>query len=143
MNNCLRYTLDDIQKMVDFVVSLTSVHKLFLLEGDMGAGKTTLVRTIFQKLGVQDPVMSPTFSYIQKYKSLSGQRLIHADLYRISSLQQLEELGLLEVLQDPQALVFIEWPAVLGELFNKKGVQLFLNADESNIDYRMLCVKMP
>lgn len=81
---------------------------LVLVIGDLGAGKTTLVRGAARGLGVDDPVTSPTFGIGHRYR---GSRLIvaHLDLYRLAGLEY-EEPGLLEDYIRPDGIAFVEWP---------------------------------
>jgi tRNA threonylcarbamoyladenosine biosynthesis protein TsaE len=81
-----------------------------VISGDVGAGKTTLIRGICRALGVTAPVTSPTFTIGQRY---GGGRLpvSHLDLYRLGSLEP-EEPALLEDYLDPAGVAFVEWPAV-------------------------------
>lgn len=86
---------------------------LVFLQGDLGAGKTTLARAIIRQLvGDKDyEVPSPTYSIVQSYEGsqLSGiSQILHSDLYRISSGEELEELGLSD--NDPSQLILVEWP---------------------------------
>ena len=77
------------------------------LEGDLGAGKTALARAIIRALSA-DPeleVPSPTFAIIQPYDT-SGGPVLHADLYRLADASEADELGLLD---DPEAIVLVEW----------------------------------
>ncbi|HET8814865.1 MAG TPA: tRNA (adenosine(37)-N6)-threonylcarbamoyltransferase complex ATPase subunit type 1 TsaE [Solirubrobacterales bacterium] len=79
-----------------------------LLSGELGSGKTTLIRGICRALGVSDPVTSPTFTIGQRYR---GGRLpiSHLDLYRLQSMED-EDPGLLDDYLDPRGVAFVEWP---------------------------------
>ena len=99
------------------LAALLSPPQLLLLRGELGTGKTTLVKGIAQALDAADPdeVTSPTFTLIHEYKGERGGKpvkLFHLDVYRLEGERQLETLGLDELLT-PDALVLVEW----GEKF--------------------------
>ncbi len=83
-----------------------------LVSGELGAGKTTLVRGAARALGVRDPVTSPTFSIGHRYR---GERIVvsHLDLYRLSALAD-EDPGLLADYLGPDRVAFVEWPEAGG-----------------------------
>src|SRR5215470_9061932 len=91
-----------------------SPPKLVVLRGDLGAGKTTLVKGIAEGLSAasQDDVTSPTFTLIHEYRGPEV-ALYHVDLYRIDTQRELETLGLDELFAEDRNLVLIEW----GEKF--------------------------
>ncbi|MGC2584424.1 MAG: tRNA (adenosine(37)-N6)-threonylcarbamoyltransferase complex ATPase subunit type 1 TsaE [Acidobacteriaceae bacterium] len=114
-------TISVVHKIAELLVP----PKFLILRGDLGAGKTTLVKGIADALDAADPdeVTSPTFTLIHEYegsRSVDGRRepvmLYHLDLYRIQNERQLESLGL-EELSGPDSLVLVEWgdkfPSVL------------------------------
>ena len=79
------------------------------LDGDLGTGKTTLVKEIIFALGVKEKVKSPTFTIIEPYE-LNNENIYHVDLYRIIDPSELEIIGLREYLNETNAIIFIEWP---------------------------------
>jgi tRNA threonylcarbamoyladenosine biosynthesis protein TsaE len=79
-----------------------------LVRGELGTGKTTLVRGAAQALGVSDPVTSPTFGIGHRYRGAKA-TVAHLDLYRLAGLER-EDPGLLEDYVGPDSVAFVEWP---------------------------------
>jgi tRNA threonylcarbamoyladenosine biosynthesis protein TsaE len=84
-----------------------------LVAGELGAGKTTLIRGACRELGVTEPIVSPTFTIGRRYRGGDGLVVSHLDLYRLTDLS-LEEPGLLDDYLTPDAIAFIEWPERAG-----------------------------
>lgn len=102
------HTPDDLQGIATAFLAQFSEPGVFILEGEMGAGKTTFIRSICDVLGVKD-ASSPTYSLVNEYRAPDGKRIFHFDLYRIKSMEEALDFGFEEYL-DQQAWVFIEWP---------------------------------
>jgi tRNA threonylcarbamoyladenosine biosynthesis protein TsaE len=83
------------------------------LEGELGAGKTSMARAILEGLGYEGRVPSPTYTLVEPYE-LSRGRVYHVDLYRLQSSDEADELGLAE-LPGPDELLLVEWPERGGE----------------------------
>jgi tRNA threonylcarbamoyladenosine biosynthesis protein TsaE len=90
------------------VASIGASVCVIALEGELGVGKTTLVRGFIQALGIEGPVRSPTYTLIEPYE-LNGRRIFHLDLYRLTQPSEVEQLGLRDLLEDG-AVLLIEWP---------------------------------
>ena len=79
------------------------------LRGEMGAGKTTLVRAVAEQLGASDQVTSPTFALVNQYEGAEGERIFHFDFYRIEDEREAFDLGYEEYFYSGD-LCFVEWP---------------------------------
>lgn len=103
---------------------------VLLLEGPVGAGKTHFARSLIQSiLKSPEDVPSPTFTLVQTYDTARG-ALWHADLYRLSSSHEIEELGLAEAFEE--AICIVEWPDRLGELAPDHALHLTFKAGHSD-----------
>ena len=97
-----------------------------LVSGELGSGKTTLVRGACRALGVTAPVTSPTFTIGRRYAA--GTPISHLDLYRVEGLQH-EEPGLLDDYLTPDSIGFVEWPPAGGEIGLADGVEVALRVE--------------
>lgn len=108
----------------ELVQQVPPTHRVWLFYGELGAGKTTLIRELCQLWGVRQPVTSPTFSLLNVYDSPQGQ-IGHIDAYRLSSPQEAWSAGLAEALEQ-YVHVLIEWPEVLLPFITGPTLQIKL-----------------
>lgn len=92
------------------------------LYGEIGCGKTTMVRAFLNALGYDGPVKSPTFSLMEIYE-INDWSVLHLDLYRLSDPEELEFLGLREYL-NKNSLFFVEWPENAAALLPKADMKM-------------------
>ncbi|MBD1393722.1 tRNA (adenosine(37)-N6)-threonylcarbamoyltransferase complex ATPase subunit type 1 TsaE [Mucilaginibacter glaciei] len=96
------------------ILEFARTNRILLFYGEMGAGKTTLIKTMCAQLGVNDSVTSPTFSIVNEYKSDKGP-VFHFDFYRLSNQTEALDLGYEEYF-DSGNYCFIEWPEKIAGL---------------------------
>lgn len=136
MASAYQYTVDgedQLGQVVECLVGLIDAgHRLVLLTGDLGAGKTTLVKHLGRALGIVDPITSPTFSLVQAYHADRVGTVYHMDLYRISAPEELVQIGLEDYL-DSGNLCLVEWPEVGRAWFDMPHVSVGIVTDTRNI----------
>ena len=108
------YSLDEIQKVARLAAKVIN-SDIILLSGEVGVGKTTLIKEILKTLKVNDNVNSPTFSIINEYLTRDKKIIYHIDLYRIKTIDELHSIGFFEYL-DSKNLCFIEWGDIIEEI---------------------------
>jgi len=128
----LNFTLDTADRTVAWAASLApelTAGDVILLQGDVGAGKTHFARALIQaKLGRAEDVPSPTFTLVQSYETETAE-IWHADLYRLTSTQEIEELGLIDAFETEICL--IEWPDRLGDLTPENALTVCFSAGDA------------
>jgi len=114
----IEYSLENISNAVTkFLEAIKHGPKIWLFRGEMGAGKTTLVKEIGLQKKVLTRVQSPTFSLVNPYETETGEFIYHFDLYRLENVHEAIDIGIEEYL-DSGHLCFIEWPERAESLWN-------------------------
>lgn len=114
------------------------------LSGDLGAGKTEFVRGICSYFDVEDIVSSPTFSiinvYTGRFRSGEALRIVHVDLYRLKSKNELKTIGLEEWLALPDAIKLIEWPEKANGCLSRQHYHIEIRMLPGLDDHRQICI---
>nr|WP_321249882.1 tRNA (adenosine(37)-N6)-threonylcarbamoyltransferase complex ATPase subunit type 1 TsaE [uncultured Ruegeria sp.] len=135
----LSITLNSPEETADFATRVAAglaPGDTLLLEGEIGGGKTHFARSLIQSLmDVPEDVPSPTFTLVQAYDTPAGE-IWHCDLYRLSAVEEIEELGLTEAFDT--AICLIEWPEKLGPLMPDAALALKFRTDPDLPDTRHL-----
>ena len=128
MNKKVEYSLNKIDEISQLVIDKIKTIRIILLRGELGSGKTTLVKSVLKKMGINDCVTSPTFSIVNEY-DFSENIIYHFDLYRIEKIEELDIIGFEDYIYS-QNICFIEWPEIV---LNKIDLQ-YLDIEIRNLD---------
>lgn len=112
--------------------------KVWLFHGEMGSGKTTLIKAICKELGVEDMVSSPTFSIVNEYRSGRG-NIYHFDFYRIKNEAEAYDIGTDEYFYSGQ-YCFVEWPDKIPSLIPSAHVAITIQADDN--EHRTIAISI-
>ncbi len=130
-------SLEDLPEVVKTIVHSLNIqaqmpeYNCIAFYGEMGAGKTTLIKEICKILGVKDITSSPTFALINEYLTHADERIFHFDFYRINHLEEAYDLGYEDYFYS-DSLCLIEWPEKIESLLPKKYIKVKININETN-----------
>lgn len=137
----------DTKKLAGEIADKVHGGRVIALYGDLGAGKTTFVRYFVEALGIDARVQSPTFVLVREYTSDSSEtrvhKVYHVDLYRLKSKEDLEDLNLEELFEDPGSVTLIEWPELAESILPEDTVKISFTAlpGEGNEEKRKIHVQ--
>lgn len=132
MKKTFRYTLDEVSTVAKELIAIAGNVKTWTFEGDLGAGKTTLIKELSKALGSEDEVTSPTYTIVNEYHYPKG-AIYHIDAYRIKSDEEAFDIGIEDIL-DSGEYVWIEWPQMIENFLTEKKVAIKIEqAEEGRI----------
>lgn len=123
--------LTQLPEVAKQVISFAGDLKIWAFEGEMGAGKTTLIKAICEELDVEDNVSSPTFSIVNEYWSDKAKSIYHFDFYRLKDESEALDIGIEEYF-DSGNLCFLEWPSKIESLLPDPLLQIRISLEGKN-----------
>lgn len=119
------YSLSDLPKIAKKIIASTN-HKTLLFYGEMGVGKTTLIKAICKALKVNDTISSPTFSLVNEYHTIHSEKVFHFDFYRITEENEALDMGVEDYFYNNNWCL-LEWPENIENLLPLKAVKIQLS----------------
>jgi tRNA threonylcarbamoyladenosine biosynthesis protein TsaE len=128
--------LSELPSLAKRIISNMENEKVIAFYGEMGAGKTTLIKAICEELGVTDNISSPTFSIVNEYRGRGGRKIYHFDFYRIKNEAEAYDMGYEEYFYSG-ALCLIEWPEKIEQLLPLEitKVRIKIEGDSRRISF--------
>jgi tRNA threonylcarbamoyladenosine biosynthesis protein TsaE len=125
------YTLEELPAIAKEVIK-SAKNKVLLFYGEMGVGKTTLIKEIVKQLGSFDNVSSPTFSLVNEYHTINGDKVYHFDFYRIYNENEALDMGAEEYFYS-DCWCLIEWPEKLKNLVPLNSVMITITVNNDQL----------
>jgi tRNA threonylcarbamoyladenosine biosynthesis protein TsaE len=122
---------EDLDGLSKKIIEFAEEFKIWIFVGEMGVGKTTLIKKICERLGVIDLVNSPTFSLVNEYEDVEGTKYFHFDFYRIKNETEAMDIGVEEYFYSNYHC-FIEWPEKIFGLIPEKHLKIEINLADKN-----------
>lgn len=133
------YGLDELPEAAERIAGYLDRHSVVAFYGHMGAGKTTLIKEICNRLGVSENVSSPTFALVNQYMTGSGEIVNHFDFYRIDKPEEAFDIGYEEYVYSGD-LCLIEWPEKIEGLLPGDTLKVMIEADPEDEDARTVTI---
>lgn len=118
--------IKDLDGIAKELLAFIGDHRVLCFYGELGAGKTTFIKSLCRQLGVKDEVQSPTFSIVNEYETSGGEPIYHFDFYRLKTEEEAYDLGYEQYLFSGY-FCFIEWPEKVKDLLDLKKVDLYIS----------------
>ncbi|SNR36282.1 tRNA (adenosine(37)-N6)-threonylcarbamoyltransferase complex ATPase subunit type 1 TsaE [Lutibacter flavus] len=125
------YSLQELPEIAKEIIQ-NCKHKILLFYGEMGVGKTTLIKEIVKQLGVLDNVSSPTFSLVNEYHTSNSDKVYHFDFYRIDDEEEALDMGVEEYFYSNNWCL-VEWPNKVENLLPLKSVSITITSDSNQV----------
>jgi tRNA threonylcarbamoyladenosine biosynthesis protein TsaE len=124
-------SVNDLPDVARQILEMAS-PRVWLFEGEMGAGKTTFIKAICQELGVADIMSSPTFSIVNEYETSEGEKIFHFDFFRIKNENEAFDIGAEEYFYSG-SFCFIEWPDKIPDLLPDSYTRISITPESDTL----------
>ncbi|MEI6124249.1 MAG: tRNA (adenosine(37)-N6)-threonylcarbamoyltransferase complex ATPase subunit type 1 TsaE [Bacteroidota bacterium] len=121
-------TLEELQPIAKTILAKYSNERIFVFKGELGAGKTTLIKALCGQLKVIDPTNSPSFAIVNEYTTSEGRSLYHFDFYRLRNLAEVYDIGYEDYFYSGN-YCFIEWPEIAAPILPPTYVEIEIDWD--------------
>jgi len=125
------YSLEELPAIAKEIIK-SAKQKVLLFYGEMGVGKTTLIKEIVRQLGSSDTVSSPTFSLVNEYHTVNGEKVYHFDFYRINNENEAFDIGIEEYFYS-DCWCLVEWPNKVKNLVPLNSVIITITANSDQL----------
>ena len=105
---------------------------VWVLKGDLGAGKTTFIQEVAKQMGIKEHISSPSYALINEYLAPSAQKVYHFDLFRINTIAEVLDIGIDEYLESG-SFCFIEWPEIAESLLPSRYLEVEIQNPENEL----------
>lgn len=122
--------LDQLAEVAKNILDQFPDERIFIFKGELGAGKTTLIKEICNQLQVSDPTNSPSFAIVNEYNTTNELKLYHFDFYRIKKIEEVFDIGYEEYFFNGN-YCFIEWPELIEEILPKEYVEIKIEWEQN------------
>ena len=137
-------SINDTNELSSEVSKIVKQGTILLLNGELGSGKTQFVRFLGNHLNVLDSISSPTFLILNIYECDKNFKIYHFDFYRVNSIEELEQVGFFEILNQRKGLIIVEWANRYKDLFlneTDRTIDIYFNFIKDNINQREISIK--
>jgi tRNA threonylcarbamoyladenosine biosynthesis protein TsaE len=127
----IQYELDQIENAARRIIEEAGDEKIWIFKGQMGAGKTTLIKALAKQLGVVDQVSSPTFGIVNEYGTAAGSKIFHFDFYRMDDPTEALDIGIEEYFYGGE-YCWLEWAEKIAQFLPEEFLLIRIIPDSQN-----------
>ena len=125
-------TIQELPEVTNKIISYGKEYTVWVLKGDLGAGKTTFIQEVAKQMNILDNISSPSYALINEYLNPTREKIYHFDLFRVKTISEVLDIGFDEYL-DSGSYCFIEWPEIAESLLPDKYLEISILNPEKDL----------